>query len=361
LLENAVRSLEDANAAVRRGEHEVALRHARRSAAGLATVLGRNHPDHANALLTLGRILRATGRPRASLRQLERAVAIARAHTSKSCVALRVEVLLELAECAQQVADLEAARAYAAQALRAARRHFGRTAAITARAHNLLGVLGKYSADYAGSARQYKAALAILRRRFGPESVEVSIVLHNIAGLSHSRGDFVAAVAPAQRSVDIASALLDRDDPIRLGHEVAYASVLDGLGRHRESLRIYRRALSAYATCYGRAHYEIAFTLRNLGAAEHGLGRLSAASQHYRQAIKMFSVVTGTRHPEFALTLHNLAILYSESGKREEAKRMLRSASSVFRKYLGPKHPYTRASEAALATLVSRRPSSRSA
>jgi hypothetical protein len=48
----------------------------------LARVVGTAHPDHANALLVIGQILQAQGRPRAGLPYLERAVALRRGFSS---------------------------------------------------------------------------------------------------------------------------------------------------------------------------------------------------------------------------------------------------------------------------------------
>jgi tetratricopeptide (TPR) repeat protein len=237
--------------------------------------------------------------------------------------------------------------AHARLALRFARRRLGERAVVTASVHNLIGVLAKHAGRFAVAERHYRAALPVTRARFGAVSREVAIVLHNLGGIDHARGEFARGERTARRSVAIARALLSPRDPERIAHEVAHAALLDGLGRQRESIPIYRRSIAAYAAQLGPSDPEVALTLHNLASAEHALGRLVAAQRHYEAAIALFD----RRHPDRALTQFNLAILHRDAGRLGRARVLFRAAHATFLRRLGAAHPSTRASVGALAAL----------
>lgn len=355
--DEAVALLDGVSAAVDTGRYDDALTTARRAARMLARVVGVDHPDYAGARLALGRVLRARGQLRASLSHLEYAVVtLAKVRGGDVAVSeLAVDARLALAQCLQEMGRFDDARKHARAALRLASRRLRPTAALTVMAHNLLGVIGKFSGRFAEAERHYRAALSAARRRFGPRSPQVATILHNLGGLEHARGNFKRGEQPARRSVEIARALMRPDDPERVAHEVAYAALLDGLGRHDESVVIYRRALGVFVKRYGREHYEVASTLHNLAAAELARGNVSAAENHYREASTLLVKLRGTDHPDLALTHYNLALLYADTGRRASARVLLRRARATFQRRLGPSHPQTRACVAALARLDTRR------
>jgi len=343
--------LDAASAAVDAGRLDEALGLARRSAQSLARVVGVDHPDHASAQLTIGRILTAQGRPRAALPHLERAAAsFAQIHVDDPVVGERTaQALLAHAHCLQELGRFDEGRVHARAALEIARRRGGENAVLVASTHNQIAVLGKFSGRFQEAERHYLAALPVMRRRCGAVSREVATILHNLGGLEHARGRFARGEPYARRSVEIARALLPPRDPERLAHEVAHAGLLDGLGRHAEALAIYRRALAGFTRRYGRDHYEVGSTLHNLASSEHALGRIAAAQHHYEAAIAVLAKVRGHDHPDVALSRFNLAILHRSSGRIARARMLLRRASIVFHARLGAAHAHTRACAAALA------------
>jgi tetratricopeptide (TPR) repeat protein len=345
--------LDDAAAAADAGRLDDALALARRAARTLDRAVGKRHPDAVNAQLTVGRILQAQGQPRRALPHLARAattLAVTR-RDPPIVVELAVQGQLARARCLQELGRFDDARGHARTALGLARRRLGERAEATLWAHNLLGMIGKFSGRFAEAERHYRAALPIARKRYGPVSRELATLLHNLGGLEHARGNFAKGEPPARRSVEIARALMKPTDPERVAHEVAHAALLDGLGRHAEAIAIYRRAVAAFTRYYGRAHYEVASTLHNLGSAEHSLGRVAAARRHYEESIALMARVRGPTHPDLALTRYNLAILLRDAGQVAAARRLLRRALATFRARLGPGHPNTRACVADLAAL----------
>jgi len=213
-----------------------------------------------------------------------------------------------------------------------------------AAAHNELGMSGKFSGRFAEASRHYRAARPILLRLYGSRSREMAMWWHNAGGLEHARGEFARGEPIGRHAVEIARSLLPPTDPERLAHEVAYAALLDGLDRYRESIPIYRRAIAAYTKVFGRVHYEVASTLHNLGTAEHALGHAAAARRAYAEALRIYERVLDREHPDLGLTLYNLGVL---AGDRKAITRAL----TIFERALGARHPHTRTCRRQLAAM----------
>lgn len=351
--DEAVALLATASTDADSGQLAIAFAGAKRASRILARVVGITHPDYASACVALGRIEQARGHLHSSVPYFRSAASILvnSRHGGRAVDELTVDALLALALCMQELGRFGEARTHARRALQISRQRLGATAALTASAHNTLGVIGKFAGRFVEAERHYRAALAITRRRFGASSRQVATILHNLGGLEHARGNFGRGEPHARRSVEIARQLMRPSDPERVAHEVAYAALLDGLGHHTKTVPIYRRAVTAFTKRYGREHYEVASTLHNLAAAEYALDRIRAAETHFAEASALLSKLRGKDHPDLALTQYNLALLYRDTGRRARARAMLTRALRTFRRRLPSDHPHVRACKTALASL----------
>ena len=91
--------------------------------------------------------------------------------------------------------------------------------------------------------------------------------------------------------------------------QVAWAGLLDGLGRQAESEPIYRRALQVYEQRLGPDHFEVAATLNNLGMARAAQGDREEARILLDRSLAIKTKLLGPGHPGTLLTRRNLAAL----------------------------------------------------
>ena len=208
-----------------------------------------------------------------------------------------------------------------------------------AAAHNEIGVIGKFAGRFVDAERHYRAAEPLIRRLYGVRSREMATVWHNLGGLDHARGWYERGERVARRSVEIGRAVLPAGDLELHAHEVAYAALLDELGRHDESLPMYRRALAAYRRANDR--YEIASTLHSLAAAEQSAGTYARARTHYTEALAALRACVGSAHPDVGRVLHNLATLEFAMGHDTRARELFARAAINLRASLGPSHRTT--------------------
>ena len=218
---------------------------------------------------------------------------------------------------------------------------------------NNLGVLFKFWGRFEDGSKFYERAMEIART-LDPQGGMLSTLLHNVGGLHHARGAFAEAEAPAREAWELRRATLGDDHPDTLADEVAYAAVLDGLGRFAESRPIYERALAAYIRIFGPDHYEVASTLHNLAALEASEGNMVRAEELYRRALAMKQRLLGSGHPDTALTAGNLSGILEDRGQLEEALVLAQQALAVMETTLEKDHPNVEAMRRHCAGLKNR-------
>jgi tetratricopeptide (TPR) repeat protein len=130
---------------------------------------------------------------------------------------------------------------------------------------------------------------------------------------------------------------------------VAWAGLLDGLGRHAESEPIYRRALLAWE--HLGVPEEVAVCCNNLGALCAAQRRWPEAEAWYRRAVAIKRERLGPQHPDLALTLHNLAVLLKQMGRWAQARACITEALAICEERLAANHPHRLACSRLLARL----------
>ena len=116
---------------------------------------------------------------------------------------------------------------------------------------NSFGVVCKYTATFEEGERFYHRALPVIQRVLGPERVEVAALYHNHGRLGQARGRFAAGQPLARRSVQIRQNLLGPDNVEIAADLATLAVVLDGQGKHDESLSLCHQALEIFERAYG--------------------------------------------------------------------------------------------------------------
>lgn len=262
------------------------------------------------------------------------------AGTSRNdAVPLRIRALHLAGRIRTTLGDYARGEVHLKEALQLSIHEWGDTSEQAAIVGNDLAILYKYWGRFEDGLSLYQRVLRSMVAIHGKKSLAVSTVFHNIGGILHASKDFVAAEPPSRKAWAISRGLLGDNDPRTLIDAVAYAAVLDGLGRYHESEPIYRHALAIFRKAYGRTHYEVASTLHNLAAVLAARGRNRTAEKQYREALVIKSRLLGRSNPDTALTANNLGKLLLTMGRAKEAVGLLRPAVKVLKTQLRPDHP----------------------
>ncbi|MBL4683999.1 MAG: serine/threonine protein kinase, partial [Nannocystaceae bacterium] len=158
-------------------------------------------------------------------------------------------------------------------------------------------------------------------QRLGPDAHREAEVLHALAEIDYSRGDYDGARGHAAQG---ATLLEDNEslDPALL------AALLNTLGNvlrasmlYEESLEQFERVHAIRQRLWGENHPRVGRALNNLGTTERRLGRLDAALLHLHRAALVLERSLGPEHPSVATPLMNLAEVYGDRGEVDLALR----------------------------------------
>jgi tetratricopeptide (TPR) repeat protein len=303
--------------------------------------------DAANLLNELADLEAARQRFDAALALAQRAYAIEaelRHVTGDTAAAIREATLTQLGELHRLKGDYALAEQYLIEALSLAGAASGHDSDQATMAKNNLAMFYKYSGRFREARTLYDQSLMAVKHRFGPRSLQASVILHNIGGVLHAQGDYAAAESPSRQAWEISSDCLGEDDEHTLLDAAAHAAVLDGMGRYAQSEPIYRQVHAAMLAKHGSMHVEVAAVEHNLAATLHELGEIQEAEMLYRSAMRIRrQLLDGS--PDLALTMNNLGRLLRLSGRTEEARNLARRAAQILAACLPTDHPSRMAAE----------------
>jgi tetratricopeptide (TPR) repeat protein len=203
---------------------------------------------------------------------------------------------------------------------------------------NALGMLCKDLAKYDEARAVYERALAIVQQSAGSSEHDVATLYHNLGGIEHARGDFVAAEPLARRGLALRRRLGD-DDEALARDLTALGAILDGQQQFDEAEAMHVESLAILERSPKRNAVEIAVALNNLGANYLERGRTTEALELLSRAEKLKRACLGARHPDLPVTLNNLAKARQRHGELASAQRLYREAVEILEAALGPEHP----------------------
>jgi len=201
-----------------------------------------------------------------------------------------------------------------------------------------------------------KRSLALRRRIFGPQSLEVAESLEHLAGLRNERSDRAGAEAHLREALAIRRHRLGDGD-------LAVATTLNALGRtladkgvspaaapeiaalHQEALAIARRV-------EGPEGLTVADTLLALADLQRAQGNYAGAEHLFLEGLAVEQKALGDRDPRLWRDRSRLGYALIEAGKFKEAEAVFRQCLKVQRKLLGQEHPDVASTLGGLAAAI---------
>ncbi len=215
------------------------------------------------------------------------------------------------------------------------------------------GLLHLERGDYRRADGHLRRALEIQLVASGPDDVGVTSTLNSLALLAIALQDRVAALRLFAEIDRIRRIHYPPDHPKIAVNTVNTGAALMGSGRPLDALAAFRTAREIWTARFGARHPEVATALNNIGWAEHGLGRWQDAAASHRAAIDLRADVLPANHPLVATSLLNLAAVRRDTGDLDEAEGLLRRALAIREAVLGEHHPDTALAAVELATVLS--------
>lgn len=305
-------------------------------------------------LIVLASIQQAASALDAAEHAARRAVAIAESMPPDELAALlRVRAHQAIAVTLRLQGRYEDAEAAFRHALAEAEQNLRADAAPLADLLIGLAITFKYSGRFDEAEQLYRRALRIAASATADEAGStVATIYHNLAGLEHARGNYLAAEPLARRAVELRLQAVNATAVDVAADKAALAAILDELGQSDEAEALLRDALAVYRSVYGETHYEVAVNLNNLAGVLHRRGRLGEAQALYEESLEIKQELLGAEHPELAATLNNIALLAGAQQRYDEAEPLFRRALTLLERAVDPSHPNLAACRANYATLL---------
>jgi len=165
-----------------------------------------------------------------------------------------------------------------------------------AAAANALGILEKDLGRLAEAEQRYLEAESHLTADQSPDNALRAALAHNLAGLAHARGQFLAAEAHARRALTLHAS--NCDPSALLADRGVLLAVLVGQGRLIEAEQLAQELIQCWSRLCGPRHYEVAHARHHLATVLVRRGAREQAAEECRQAVAIFSSLLGDDHPE---------------------------------------------------------------
>lgn len=208
--------------------------------------------------------------------------------------------------------------------------------------------------NYAEALKLAQQGLAIRERILGPEHIETSTFINNLAAMLDSTGNYREAEKYYQRAVRIDEKHWGPEHPQTAMRISNLAMTQLKQARYESAINLLQRALTIIEQKLGPRHPNTAQLLHNLAGAFKDQRKLTQAQTLFQRALAIREEVLGAHHEHTASTLGSLAAIKVSLGHYAEAERLFRRAVTIKEKQLGPDHPLTAISVSNLGDLYER-------
>ncbi len=207
-----------------------------------------------------------------------------------------------------------------------------------ARALRTLGVLYNRQGQLDRAKEALEQALDLGRRAYGALNPYPISVVHSLANVAASRGDYDESLGLARQVTSSWTELYGPEHVRVAGGLELEATALWRLGRYPEAESSYQKALELYERTYGSDHSKVALTLNNMALVALSDGRFGVGAGALQKALPVLESSYGSDHPRVASAVSNLAYALAGLERFDEAVTLEQRALAARRRAFGESH-----------------------
>jgi CHAT domain-containing protein/Flp pilus assembly protein TadD len=218
-------------------------------------------------------------------------------------------------------------------------------------------VLGKEHPEYASSLNNlanlysdmgiyekaetfYLESKAIKENVFGKEHRDYALSLNNLASLYFEIGNYEKVEPLWVEAKAISERVLGKEHPEYAQRLSNLAVLYEDLANYEKAESLLLEAITIQEKALGKEHLDYARSLNNLAAVYRSMGNSEKAEPLWIEAIAVQEKIQGKENPEYAGLLINLGALYAYMGNHEKAELLYLGSKAIREKVLGKEHPY---------------------
>ncbi len=211
--------------------------------------------------------------------------------------------------------------------------------AVEAELRSVIGRLYFEIGNYDRAEAMHRAALAINRQLFGPESKEAAASLNDLGLALWKEGNLAEAESTHQEALRIRRRHFGNEHADAATSLNNLATVYRHQRRFPEAESLIREALGIRQNVFGNEHLDVADSLHNLSVVLADQGKAAESEAKARDVLAMRRGLLGNEHALVAAALADVAYALGFTGKLEEAESLEREALAMQRKLLGDENP----------------------
>lgn len=223
---------------------------------------------------------------------------------------------------------------------------------LVGRAHNNLATLLRTKGDYPGAEQALLEALRIYTMGREPDQLDQAVSHHNLAGVYREAGELTKALDQVDQAIEGKRKATGPNSPQLVSSLLEKATILRELGNLAPAKASFDEAQTIAAQRFDRTDRRHAFVVLERGRLNAALGNPLDAADDLQGAI---ASLRGQEEPgRLAEALSALADVRSSTGNTAQARELLREAITLRRKIMPASHPALAVSRRQLNALTSR-------
>jgi len=227
--------------------------------------------------------------------------------------------------------------------------------AIQAEMLDLIGRLYDQIANSRKGEEMERAALAIRRQTFGPESLQAAASLNDLGLVLMTQHKLPEAEKAHAHALAIRRRLLGEENPDTATSLNDLAAAYRDQGKLTQAEAMAQDALRIRRTLWGKDHLDVADSLRNLSIILGSQDRWQEAKEKAQEVLTIRRNLLGPEHPFIASALEDVAWAASGLHQFDEAQRLDAEALVMRQHLFGDSHPDVARNLNALGQLLGNR------
>lgn len=259
-------------------------------------ILGDNHPDTAETLLELGKLVGEMGDKAKAREHLDQAAASYKATLHKN-IPRSVGSLLMLGIAYQSLGDPDAEQACYEQALAIRKNISGDDHLDTMEIRLHLAGISVRKGDFLAAIPVYRQLLARYRRVLSEWDPRISIVLAELANMHFRLGEFAIARSYCEEALPVIGRAHGEQDLATLKVRILLATSLAKMGENTAAIAQFKQALAIRSSSLPEVHEDTAQLYHGLGMFLVDLGRLAEARRYLERVLAIRNEVLAPTIP----------------------------------------------------------------
>lgn len=295
-------------------------------------VLGQAHPDYGEVVFNLGYLYLAAGNWSAAESHLCQALPIIRgAHGGKH--KLTLSLLQCLVKLYQETDRLDEAIKYCQELVDASRSKGNTSLRECLQNLDTLAALYDQASSYEKEVVCLKEAAEIVVQVWPEDKLSLAHVFDRLGHAYIALGEYLAALAPSRRSLEIKRRMLQPEDPDLAQSLLMLARACNETGEFAEAERILHEVIDSWQGEQNSLGFATA--LNNLAALYFERGDIHLAKPLLHKVLEIRHDIAAVSSEEIALWHNNLGFMYMEMGDFVLAKELLEEALMIAAKTCG--------------------------